>query len=77
MQSIDFCVALIPAIKRLYSKKEDQAAAPIDDASTSSLKLGLMGPLASVGDPIFWVMAALTGSIVGPLIFFVLFNALR
>lgn len=24
MQSIGFCVTLIPAIKRLYSKKEDQ-----------------------------------------------------
>lgn len=121
MQSIGFCVTLIPAIKRLYSKKEDQAsalkrhleffntqpfiAAPImgitaameeqkangaeiDDASISSVKIGLMGPLAGVGDPIFWGTArpviaavgagiALTGSIVGPLIFFVLFNALR
>jgi len=121
MQSIGFCVTLIPAIKRLYSKKEDQVAAlkrhleffntqpfiaapimgitaameeqkangaPIDDASISSVKVGLMGPLAGVGDPIFWGTArpviaaigagiALTGSIVGPLIFFVLFNALR
>ncbi len=121
MQSIGFCVTLIPAIKRLYSKKEDQAealkrhleffntqpfiaapimgitaameeqkanGAPIDDASISSVKVGLMGPLAGVGDPIFWGTArpviaaigagiALTGSIVGPLIFFVLFNALR
>ncbi len=27
MQSMGFCVSMIPAIKRLYSKKEDQAAA--------------------------------------------------
>ena len=47
-----------------------------------------MGPLAGVGDPIFWgtlrpVLAALgagialTGSIMGPLIFFLVFNAIR
>ncbi|MBU3200451.1 PTS mannose transporter subunit IID [Clostridium estertheticum] len=121
MQSIGFCVTLIPAIKRLYSKKEDQAealkrhleffntqpfvAAPImgitaameeqkangaaiDDAAISSVKVGLMGPLAGVGDPIFWGTArpviaaigagiAITGSVVGPLLFFLLFNGLR
>lgn len=27
MQSMGFCVSMIPAIKRLYSDKEDQAAA--------------------------------------------------
>lgn len=27
MQAMGFCVSMIPAIKRLYSKKEDQAAA--------------------------------------------------
>lgn len=121
MQSIGFCVTLIPAIKRLYTKKEDQKAAlkrhleffntqpfisapimgvtaameeqkangiPIDDASISGVKVGLMGPLAGVGDPVFWgtlrpVAAALGasiamgGSILGPLLFAVLFNALR
>lgn len=86
MQSIGFCVTLIPAIKRLYSKKEDQKEAlkrhleffntqpfisapimgvtaameeqkangqPIDNATISGVKVGLMGPLAGVGDPIF------------------------
>ncbi|MBU3154854.1 PTS mannose transporter subunit IID [Clostridium estertheticum] len=121
MQAVGFCVTLIPAIKRLYSKKEDQAealkrhleffntqpfvAAPImgitaameeqkangasiDDAAISSVKVGLMGPLAGVGDPIFWGTArpviaaigagiAITGSVVGPLLFFLLFNGLR
>lgn len=121
MQSIGFAVTLIPAIKRLYRRKEDQAAAlkrhleffntqpfisapimgvtaameeqkangqEIDDASISGVKVGLMGPLAGVGDPIYWgtlrpVLAALgasiaiTGSVVGPLIFFLLFNAAR
>ncbi|OOF88136.1 PTS system mannose/fructose/sorbose family transporter subunit IID [Rodentibacter ratti] len=122
MQSMGFCVSMIPTIKRLYSKKEDQAAAlkrhleffntqpwvgsaimgvtaameqerangakDVDDAAISGVKVGLMGPLAGVGDPIFWgtlrpVLAALgagialTGSILGPLLFFVLINVIR
>ncbi|ADW74495.1 MULTISPECIES: PTS mannose transporter subunit IID [Rahnella] len=69
---------------------EEQRAngAPIDDAAINGLKVGLMGPLAGVGDPIFWgtvrpVFAALgagiamTGSLLGPLLFFVLFNLVR
>ena len=120
MQSIGFCVTLIPALKKLYkgdelkdalkrhleffntqpfisapimgvtAAMEEQRAngAPIDDASISGVKVGLMGPLAGVGDPIFWgtlrpVLAALGasiavgGSIVGPLIFFLGFNVIR
>ncbi|MBK1809928.1 PTS mannose transporter subunit IID [Clostridium sp. YIM B02505] len=121
MQSVGFCVTMIPAIKKLYDKKEDQRAAlkrhleffntqpfisapimgvtaameeqkangaPIDDASISGVKVGLMGPLAGVGDPVFWgtlrpvtaalgASIALSGSILGPLLFFVIFNALR
>lgn len=122
MQSMGFCVSMIPTIKRLYSKKEDQAAAlkrhleffntqpwvgsaimgvtaameqerangakDVDDAAISGVKVGLMGPLAGVGDPIFWgtlrpVLAALgagialTGSILGPLLFFILINVIR
>ena len=122
MQSMGFCVSMIPTIKRLYSKKEDQAAAlkrhleffntqpwvgsaimgvtaameqerangakDLDDAAISGVKVGLMGPLAGVGDPIFWgtlrpVLAALgagialTGSILGPLLFFILINVIR
>ncbi|MBK4765071.1 MAG: PTS mannose transporter subunit IID [Pantoea sp. Brub] len=60
----------------------------IDDRAINSIKVGLMGPLAGVGDPIFWgtirpVLAALgagiamTGNIVGPLLFFILFNVIR
>ncbi|MGG7745602.1 PTS mannose transporter subunit IID [Klebsiella aerogenes] len=64
---------------------EEQRAngAEIDDGA-----VGLMGPLAGVGDPIFWgtvrpVFAALgagiamSGSLLGPLLFFILFNAVR
>ena len=122
MQSMGFCVSMIPTIKRLYSKKGDQAAAlkrhleffntqpwvgsaimgvtaameqerangakDVDDAAISGVTVGLMGPLAGVGDPIFWgtlrpVLAALgagialTGSILGPLLFFILINVIR
>lgn len=122
MQSMGFCVTMIPTIKRMYSKKEDQAAAlkrhleffntqpwiasavmgvtaameqerangvkDIDDAAISGVKIGLMGPLAGVGDPIFWgtlrpVLAALgasialSGNIIGPLLFFVGINIFR
>ncbi|MEM8078087.1 PTS system mannose/fructose/sorbose family transporter subunit IID, partial [Morganella morganii] len=62
---------------------EEQRAngAAIDDGAINGIKVGLMGPLAGVGDPIFWgtvrpVFAALgagiamTGSLLGPLLFF-------
>ncbi len=122
MQAMGFCVSMIPTIKRLYSKKEDQAAAlkrhleffntqpwiaspiigvtaameqerangakNIDDAAISGVKVGLMGPLAGVGDPIFWgtlrpVLAALgaglaiSGNLLGPLLFFIGINLCR
>lgn len=122
MQSMGFCVSMIPVIKRFYSNKEDQAAAlkrhleffntqpwvaspiigvtaameqerangakNIDDAAISGVKVGLMGPLAGVGDPIFWgtlrpVLAALgaglaiTGNWIGPLLFFIGINLCR
>ena len=122
MQSMGFCVTMMPAIRRLYSKKEDQAAAlkrhleffntqpwigsaimgvtaameeerangaPIDDGAISGVKVGLMGPLAGVGDPIYWgtariILAALgaslaleNGNILGPILFFVGINLIR
>jgi PTS system mannose-specific IID component len=69
---------------------EEQKAngADIDDGAINGLKIGLMGPLAGVGDPIFWgtlrpvaaalgASIALTGSILGPILFFLIFNAVR
>lgn len=69
---------------------EEQRAngADIDDGAINGIKVGLMGPLAGVGDPIFWgtvrpVFAALgagiamSGSLIGPLLFFILFNLVR
>ena len=69
-------------------EEEREAGADIDDAAINGLKVGMMGPLAGVGDPIFWgtlrpVVAALgasialSGSLLGPILFFVLFNAVR
>ncbi|MGP1928929.1 MAG: PTS mannose transporter subunit IID [Arsenophonus sp. NC-WZS1-MAG3] len=69
---------------------EEQRAngADIDDGAINGIKVGLMGPLAGVGDPIFWgtvrpVFAALgagiamLGNLLGPLLFFILFNLVR
>ncbi|SNC58720.1 PTS mannose transporter subunit IID [Sodalis endosymbiont of Henestaris halophilus] len=60
----------------------------IDEATINGLKVGLMGPLAGIGDPIFWgtvrpILAALgasialSGSWFGPFLFFFLFNLVR
>ena len=121
MQNLGWAYALIPAIKKLYTKKEDQVAAlerhleffnthpyvaapiigvtlaleeekangtEIDDAAIQGVKIGMMGPLAGIGDPVFWftvrpILGALgaslasSGNIVGPLIFFFGWNIIR
>lgn len=62
--------------------------ADIDDGTINSIKVGLMGPFCGVGDPVMWgtlrpitaalgASLALGGSILGPLLFFILFNAFR
>lgn len=69
-------------------EEEKANGASIDGTGISGVKIGLMGPFAGVGDPIFWgtvrpVLAALgasialTGNVLGPVLFFVLFNAIR
>lgn len=60
----------------------------VPGSSIAAMKIGLMGPLAGIGDPLFWGTArpviaalgaslALTGSMMGPVLFFVLINAIR
>ncbi|MBP2642981.1 MAG: system, mannose/fructose/sorbose family, subunit [Firmicutes bacterium] len=78
-----------PILGITAAMEEERAnGAAIDDTAINGIKVGLMGPLAGVGDPIFWgtlrpllaalgASVALTGSIAGPLIFFVLFNIVR
>lgn len=81
----------------LAMEEERANGTPIDDAAINGVKVGLMGPLAGVGDPIFWgtlrpICAALganialvrddmgnviSGNILGPIIFFLMFNFVR
>lgn len=69
-------------------EEEKSRGAAITGSGISGVKIGLMGPFAGVGDPIFWgtvrpVLAALgasialTGNVLGPILFFVLFNLIR
>ncbi|HIE21284.1 MAG TPA: PTS mannose transporter subunit IID, partial [Acidimicrobiia bacterium] len=62
--------------------------AEIDDGAINGIKVGLMGPLAGVGDPLVWgtlrpitaalgASLALSGNLLGPLLFFFIFNAVR
>lgn len=121
MQNGGWCYSMIPAIKKLYTNKEDQVAAlkrhmefynthpyvsapvigvtlaleeerangaEVNDQAIQGVKVGMMGPLAGVGDPVFWftlrpilgalgASLALGGNIVGPLIFFFAWNIIR
>lgn len=121
MQNVGWAYALIPAIKKLYTTKEDRTAAlkrhleffnthpyvaspiigvtlaleeerangaAIDDAAIQGVKIGMMGPLAGIGDPVFWftlrpilgalgASLALSGNLLGPILFFVLWNVIR
>lgn len=60
----------------------------IDEAAIQGVKVGMMGPLAGIGDPVFWftvrpivgaIAASLAtgGSIIAPIFFFVVWNAIR
>nr|WP_284345882.1 PTS mannose transporter subunit IID [Candidatus Blochmannia ocreatus] len=62
--------------------------ASVDNAAINGLKVGLMGPFAGIGDPIFWGTArpvfaalgagiAISGNLLGPCLFFILFNITR
>ena len=121
MQNGGWCYSMIPAIKKLYTNKEEQIAAlkrhmefynthpyvsapvigvtlaleeerangaEVNDQAIQGVKVGMMGPLAGVGDPVFWftlrpilgalgASLALGGNIVGPLIFFLAWNIIR
>jgi len=117
-QNTGFAFAIIPALKRLYSSRQQMAAAlkrhlqffntspygstliigitaameernsvdeDFDEETISSVKAGLMGPLAGVFDSLFWgtfkVIAAgvgaslaLKGNLLGPVLFLLIFN---
>ena len=72
----------------LALEEERANGMPVDDQTVQGVKVGMMGPLAGVGDPVFWFTVrpilgalgaslALSGSIVGPLLFFVVWNIIR
>ncbi len=78
-----------PIIGVTLALEEERAnGAPIDDAAIQGVKVGMMGPLAGVGDPVFWftirpmigalgASLAIGGSIVGPILFFIVWNIIR
>ena len=78
-----------PVIGVTLALEEDKAnGAPVEDSAIQGVKVGMMGPLAGVGDPVFWFTArpilgalgaslAMGGSILGPVLFFVLWNVIR
>ncbi len=72
----------------LALEEERANGAPVDDVAIQGVKIGMMGPLAGVGDPVFWFTVrpmlgalgaslAMGGSILGPIIFFVAWNLIR
>ncbi len=117
-QHMGYCFSMLPIIRRVYDKKEDQIAATqrhmeffnttpyistlilgisaameesnskdadFDASSINSVKAALMSPLAGIGDSLFWgtlrviatglgVSLAMEGSILGPLLFLIVFN---
>ncbi|CAM2893945.1 MULTISPECIES: PTS system mannose/fructose/sorbose family transporter subunit IID [Dellaglioa] len=72
----------------LALEEERANGADIDDVAIQGVKVGMMGPLAGVGDPVFWFTVrpmlgalgaslAIGGNILGPIIFFVAWNIIR
>lgn len=72
----------------LALEEERANGAAIDDVAIQGVKVGMMGPLAGVGDPVFWFTVrpmlgalgaslAITGNIMGPILFFILWNFIR
>ena len=78
-----------PIIGVTLALEEERAnGAPIDDTAIQGVKVGMMGPLAGIGDPVFWFTVrpilgalgaslAMSGNILGPILFFVLWNVIR
>ena len=72
----------------LALEEERSNGAQIDDAAIQGVKVGMMGPLAGIGDPVFWftvrpilgaIAASLAtgGSVIAPLFFFFVWNIVR
>ena len=72
----------------LALEQERANGAAVDDAAIQGVKVGMMGPLAGIGDPVFWftlrpilgamcASIAMDGNMLGPIMFFLLWNILR
>ena len=72
----------------LALEEERANGAQIDDAAIQGVKVGMMEPLAGIGDPVFWftvrpilgaIAASLAtgGSVIAPLFFFFVWNIVR
>ncbi len=72
----------------LALEEEKANGANVEDSAINGVKVGMMGPIAGVGDPVFWFTVrpilgalgaslAMTGNILGPILFFVLWNVIR
>lgn len=78
-----------PVLGVTLALEEDKAkGAPVDDQAIQGVKVGMMGPLAGVGDPVFWYTIrpivgalgagmAMQGNILGPILFFLIWNIIR
>ncbi|MDD9149773.1 MULTISPECIES: PTS system mannose/fructose/sorbose family transporter subunit IID [unclassified Sporolactobacillus] len=78
-----------PVLGVTLALEEDRAnGAPVDDVTIQGVKVGMMGPFAGIGDPVFWFTVrpilgalgaslAMTGNILGPIIFFLGWNIIR
>ena len=72
----------------LALEKDKANGVKVDDEAIQGVKVGMMGPLAGVGDPVFWYTVrpilgalgasmAINGNILGPILFFVFWNLIR
>ena len=72
----------------LALEEERANGAPVEDVTIQGVKVGMMGPLAGIGDPVFWftirpilgalaASLAISGNILGPIIFFLGWNIIR
>ena len=72
----------------LALEEERSNGTEVDDITIQGVKVGMMGPLAGIGNPVFWFTVrpilgalgaslAINGNILGPIIFFVAWNLIR
>lgn len=72
----------------LALEEEKANGKEIENQAIQGVKVGMMGPLAGVGDPVFWYTVrpivgslgaslAAQGNILGPILFFIVWNLIR